>query len=286
MKKRFNVVDAALLLLIAAAVVVCLLFLRQRGTIASAVETKPMRFTVELREVRDETMALFEVGQEIYRSTDGVYLGTLADYYSEPYTKEEYSQTLERYVTYECEGLSRVYLVIEGQGYETATDIFISDVKVKIGDELYVKGKGFAGAGYITGLDTLGADEVKNTALSSGDTPLTYSIRVSNVRDFTVDALHVDDRVYDKSTGALLGVIKDIEERPYYAFEMDAQGKGILVEREGRTELILRMESACTETERSYFIDGRNELKVGAELTFVTKYVHSELRYHELLQVG
>lgn len=286
MKKKFNVVDAILLLLIAAAVVVCLLFLRQRGTIDSDTQTAPMRFTVELREVREETMALFEPGQEIYRSTDGTYLGTLADFYAEPYTKMEYSQSLERYVTYECEGLSRVYLVIEGQGYETATDVVISGVSVKIGDELYIKGKGYAGAGFITGIDTMDAPKTPNTALSSGDTPLTYTIRISSVRDFTADAIRVDDRVYDKSTGALLGVVKEIEKSPYRAYEMDAQGNGIRVEQEGRSELIVRLESACTETARSYFIDGKNELKVGAELVMVTKYVKCEMRYHELLSVG
>lgn len=286
MKKKFNVVDVLILLLIAAAAVVCLLFLRQRGTIATETETAPMRFTVELREVREETMELFELGQAVYRSTDGTYLGTLVDYYSEPYTKQEYSQSLSRYVTYECEGLYRVYLVIEGQGYETATEIVISGVSVKIGDELYIKGKGYAGAGFITGIDTMDAPAVDNTAQSGGDVPLSYSIRISGIRDFTADAIHVGDRVYDKSTGALLGVVEEIEKLPAYGYEMDAEGNGIRAEKEDRRELIVRLDSACTETDTSYFIDGKNELKVGAELVMVTKYVKCEMRYHELLSVG
>ena len=286
MKKKFNVVDAVLVLLLVAAVAVCLLFLRQRGTIASQTETSPMRFTLELREVQPETMALFETGQSIYRSTDGVYLGVLADYYSEPYTKTEYSQLLEKYVTYECEDLYRVYLVIEGQGYETAADVVISDVTVKIGDEVFVKSKGYAGAGFITGIDTMGAPAVENTAVGLGDTAVTYSIRISGVRDFTADAFSVGDRVYDKSTGALLGVVKDIEIVPDFAYEMGADGKGVTVEKDGRWRVFLTLEARCTETDNSYFLDGKNELKVGAELVMATKYVKCEMRYHELLQVA
>lgn len=286
MKRKFNVVDVCLLLLIAAAVVVCLLFLRQRGTISTQTETDTMRVTVELREVKGETLACFEEGMKIYRSTDSVYLGTLAEIRSEPYTVVEYSQLLERYVTYECEGLYRVYLVIEGKGYETAREVIFSDVSVRIGDEIYVKGKGCAGAGYITGIDTMAAPVAEDTALSSGDTPLTYTVRISDIRAFTADALHVDDRVYDQSTGALLGVIKEIESRPYCTYEMDAAGNGLRAEKDGRVELIVRLESACIETDDSYFIDGKNELKVGAELVMVTRYVKCEIRYHELLSVG
>lgn len=285
MKRKFNAVDALLILLIAAAVTACLLFLRQRGMISQQGGLSPMRFTVELREVRPETTALFEQGQNIYRSTDGVYLGTLADFYSEPYTKSEYSQLLERYVTYECDGLLRVYLVIEGQGRETATETIVSDVSVKIGDEIFVKGKGFAGAGFITGIDTMDAPHAENTAVGLGDTVLTYTVRINGVRDFTAAALQIGDRVYDKSTNALLGVVKDIELAPETVYEMDAEGRGITVERDDRLCIFLTLEGRCTETENSYFLDGKNELKVGAELVMATKYVKCEMRYHELLRV-
>lgn len=285
MKKKFNVVDAVLILLLLAAVAACVLFLRQRGTISAPGSNEPMRFTVELREVQPETIALFERGQNVYRSTDGVYLGTLADFYSETYTKTEYSTLLERYVTYECEGLYRTYLVIEGPGYETATNVYINDVSVKIGDEIYVKAKGYAGAGFITGIDTMDAPHAENTAVGLGETELTYRVRISDVRDFTAQALHVGDRVYDQSTGALLGAITEMEVGPYYVYEMDGEGNGVRVEKDGRCQILLTLDGRCTETDNSYFIDGRNELKVGAELVMATKYVKCEMRYHELLSV-
>lgn len=286
MKRKFNVVDICLILLIAAAVVVCLLFLRQRGTIASETQTDTMRVTVELREVQPETLACFTEGMDIYRSTDSVHLGTLAEVRSEPYTAVKYSQLLERYVTYECEGIYRVYLTIEAQGYETAQDVIFNGISVHIGDEIYIKGKGCAGAGYITGIDTMAAPQVENTALSSGDTPLTYTIRIGDIRAFTAEAIHVDDRVYDPATGALLGVVKEIESRPYYTYEVDAAGSGLRAEKPDRVELVLRLESACIETNESYFIDGKNELKLGGELVIATKYVKCEMRYYELLNVG
>lgn len=283
MKKKFNLVDAALLLLIAAAALACFLFLRQRGTIAAQDNTTPMRFTVELRKVYPQTIDRLEIGQNVYRSTDGTYLGTLADFYYEIYTETEYSQLLERYVTYECDGRYYLYLVIEGPGYETDRSVVINGLTQRIGDEIYVKGKGYAGAGYIVGVDTMDGSPVENTAVGLGDTVVTYSMRVSGIRDFTVQALHKGDRVYDDTTGALLGVVTKVDVQPEYVYEMDAEGKGIYVEREGRRCVFLTLEGRCTETENSYFLDGRCELKVGSELTVTTKTTKFEMYYHELL---
>lgn len=283
MKKRFNVVDAALILLIVAAVAVCFLFLRQRGTIASQDDTSAMRFTVELREVRQGTIDCLEKGKNVYRSTDGVYLGTLADYYYEPYTKTDYSQTLGRYVTYACEDLYYLYLVIEGDGTQTATDVTVSGVNVRIGDEIYVKGKGYAGAGYIVGVDTMGAPDVEDANTGLGDTIVTYQARVSGVREFTARALAVGDRVYDNTTGSLLGVVTEVDLQPEYVSEMDAEGNGVTVEKLGRYRVILTLEARCTETENSYFLDGKCELKVGAELIVKTKLAKCEMYYHSIL---
>lgn len=283
MKKKLNLVDAVLILLIVAAVAACFLFLRQRGTITTQDNTTPMRFTVELRKVYPETIERLEIGQNVYRSTDGTYLGTLADFSYEPYTETEYSQLLERYVTYEWDGRYYLYLVIEGPGYETERDVVINGLTQKIGDEIYVKGKGYAGAGYVVGVDTMASAGVENTAVGLGDTVVTYSVRVSGVRDFTAQALHVGNRVYDTTTGSLLGVVQDVDVQPEYVYEMDAEGNGIEVEREGRRCVFLTLEGRCTETENSYFLDGKCELKVGSELTVSTKTTKCEVFYHALL---
>lgn len=283
MKKKFNAVDVLLILLLAAAVVVCALFLRQRGTLAGQTETSPMRFTVELREVQQGTIDCLEIGKNVYRSTDGTYLGTLADFSCAPYTKTEYSQELERYVTYPCEGYYALSLVIEGEGYETTTDVVISGVTVRIGDEIYVKGKGYAGAGYIVGVDTMGAEPVADETIGLGDTLVTYEARVSGVREFTANAFSVGDRLYDDTTGSLLGVVTAVDVQREYVPEMDAEGNGITVEKDGRYCVILTLEDRCTETENSYFLDGKCELKVGAELIVRTKLCRCEMHYHAIL---
>ena len=60
MKKRFNIVDAALILLLVAAVAVCFLFLRSRGAISEEKTATPMSFIVELKDVRQGTIDAVE----------------------------------------------------------------------------------------------------------------------------------------------------------------------------------------------------------------------------------
>lgn len=285
MKKKFNIVDAILILLIVAALAACFLFLRARGKVASDRVESPMRFTVELREVQKQTVAQYEagIGKNIYRSTDGVYLGTLVDVSYETYTETEYSQSLERYVTYDCDELCTAYLTVEGSGYETEKDVMVSGVSVKIGDELYIKGKGYAGKGYVVMIDTMDGEAVEDSAVGLGDTQLLYTVQVSDVREFTANGFRVGDRLYDKTTGAVLGTITDIAVEPYYVYEMGADGTGVRVAKGDRCEIILTLDGRCTETDNSYYIDGRCELKVGAELTVTTKFVNCEIYYRELL---
>ena len=287
MKKRFNIVDAALILLLVAAVAVCFMFLRSRGTI-SEEKTAPMSFIVELKDVRQGTIDAVEaagIGSNVYRSTDGTYFGKLTGFGYEPYTKTEYNESLGRYVTFEIADAYTLELEITGDGVETATDISVSGIPVKVGQETFVKGKGYAGKGYVIVVSNNGAAPVADESVGIGDKELIYSVRFEDVRDYTSNFLRVGDRLYDKATNANLGKIIDVDIQPFYVGQMDAEGNSVHAQKEGRNCAVVTLRARCTETEDSYYIDGKNELKVGAELLIKTKYVECEFFYHELLEV-
>ena len=45
------------------------------------------------------------------------------------------------------------YVTITNEGYETEKDFVIGGYSIKVGDELNIRGKGYAGAGVVAGLD-------------------------------------------------------------------------------------------------------------------------------------
>ena len=287
MKKRFNIVDAALILLLVAAVAVCFMFLRSRGTI-SEEKTAPMSFIVELKDVRQGTIDAVEaagIGSNVYRSTDGTYFGKLTGFGYEPYTKTEYNESLGRYVTFEIADAYTLELEITGDGVETATDISVSGIPVKVGQETFVKGKGYAGKGYVIVVSNNGAAPVADESVGIGDKELIYSVRFEDIRSFTADEFHVGDRLYDNATGANLGTITEVDVRPYADVRMDENGNAKFTEKPEKYSAYVTLTARCTETDNSYFIDGKNELKVGAMLQGRTKWVLCGFTYNELIEV-
>ncbi len=285
MKKRFNIVDAILVLLIVAAVAVCLMFLRSRESAGGAQSTK-VHFTVELRRVSREMIDCVEtagIGSNVYRSTDGQYLGTLESFTYTAQAETEFAAVSGEYAQYEVPDRYQLYLNVVGDGALSATDISVNGIAVKIGQEIYVKGKGYAGGGYVVGVDVDG--EVENTSVGVGDKELIYSVRFDDVRQFTAEALQVGDRLYDNVTNANLGMITDIRVVPFEETKMDGSGNAVLVVKPEKYSIFVTLSARCTETDNSYFIDGKNELKVGAKLLAKSKKIVCEFTYNELIEV-
>jgi hypothetical protein len=247
-----------------------------------------MSFIVELKDLRQGTIDTVEaarIGSNVYRSTDGTYFGKLTGFGYEPYTKTEYNESLGRYVTFEIADAYTLELEITGDGVETATDISISGIPVKVGQETFVKGKGYAGKGYVIVVSNNGAAPVADESVGIGDKELVYSVRFEDIRAFTAEQFHVGDRLYDNATGVNLGVITDVDIRPYADVRMDENGNAKFCEKPGKYSACVTLTARCTETENSYFIDGRSELKVGAMLQGRTKWVLCGFTYNELLEV-
>lgn len=285
MKKRFNIVDAVLILLIVAALAVCFLFLRSRESVGGTAGTE-VHFTVELRRVSREMIDRVEaagVGSSVYRSTDGEYLGTLENIRYQTHVETEYAVALGEYAQYEVPDRYLLYLDILGDGTESATEISVNGNAIRIGQEMYVKGKGYAAGGYVVGIDV--DEAVADTSVGIGDKELVYSVRFEDIRSFTADEFHIGDRLYDNATGANLGTITTIDIRPYADVRMNENGEAKYTEKPDKFSAYITLTARCTETDNSYFIDGKNELKVGAMLQGKTKWVLCGFTFNELLEV-
>lgn len=286
MKRKLNIVDVILIAL-AVAAAVGIFALRNRSTGAGEVyETTPMQYTVEMTDTPIDMAACIHIGDGAYRSTDGQYLGTVADVYSKPHEVVEYSSAAGKFVVCDGEESSDVYLTIENDGYCTERDFMIGGVPIRAGMELAVKGKGFAHGGYVYSIDTRGADVPEPTDTPIGDLETEYVIGFPNARNFAADNFHVGDRLYESSLGAMLGEVQNVEVVPYGETRAQADGSTAFVLKPGYSTILVTLKGRCIERNDGYYLDGATELKVGGVVKVQSNYVDREGVYYNLLSIG
>lgn len=287
MRPHFNLFDALIILLVILAISAATM-LRNRGTntpAGPAHTNVPMRFTVELTAAPHGMADVMQVGCDVYRSTDNLYLGKLVDLVKKPHVENSYSQQTGEYTVYESEDTDDLYLTIENDGYVTPKEIVIGSLTARIGTEVPVKGKGFAKSGYIVGIDTMTADVPADDSVGAGELETVYQIRFADVRDFIADNYHVGDRLYEFVTGAQLGVIEDIRVEPYSVEQIGPDGSVVRPVRPERYMLTLTLRGRAVEKPDGYYLDGATELKIGAFDGSNSRYVVRSFQYDKLLSV-
>ena len=285
---KFNLFDVAIIVLVLA-VLAGALMLRNRsagGAAAGGQETHTMRFTVEFTEVPHAMVESIRIGDGAYRAVDGLYLGTIVDVKTAPHAKVEYSSVAERFVAYGCEESDDLYLTVENQGYCTGKDIVIGDLAVKVGAELPVKGRGFARSGYVYDVDPMGAPVSESTDAQTGEREAEFVICFVDSRSFVVENIHVGDRFYEKSLGALIGEVQSVETVPYGETQLRADGTAAFAEKTGRSNILVTLKGRYTPKDDSYYLDGVTELKIGGAVKIVSNYIDREGVYYELISLG
>ncbi len=128
----FNIVDILLILIVLLGAVIGWKLLAGKGQ-AEQAAGKVYSYVVMGPEVLDETAEFPVVGGNAYNSSTSVYLGTVQDFRTEPYTETVYDEQEEAFRKVPVEGYSTIYLTIAGQGTETERDITVEGTTVKVG---------------------------------------------------------------------------------------------------------------------------------------------------------
>ncbi|MBE6908748.1 MAG: DUF4330 family protein [Ruminococcaceae bacterium] len=271
---RFNVFDL-LILALAAAVAVGVLALRNRAAGADVGrETVKMRCTVELTKAPQGMADALEKGVDVFRSTDGAYIGKLADFYAVPHVEIGYSEAVGAWVKYEYQESVDLYMTIEGDCYSTGRDIVFGSVPIKLGTEVAVKGRGFAKVGYVVDVDTMGAAVAENTETGTGDGEALYTLRFDDARDFYVENIHVGDRFYEAKTGGFLGVVEAVTTEPYGESHVGPDGKGVYAVKPERCAILVQLRGKFVTKADGYYLGGVTELKTGANIVVESQYVY------------
>lgn len=164
MKKeaRFNLIDLCIILVIACVAFAGVYILKNlKGETKSQTEASVViRYTVELREEDEEILNAFLTAKE---EDNFVYVGEKER--AKAHIKEIVHSNAKKQSTnlrngeVKWEDIPNKYLlnvVLESEAIETETDLKADGgAAIKVGQETSVKGKGFAGYGYITSLEVV-----------------------------------------------------------------------------------------------------------------------------------
>lgn len=146
----FNIVDMILILaVIAVGAVGAMLFLGGGSSAETTTAAKTYSYVVMGQEVLEETADFPVVGGNAFNSSTSVYLGTVKEVATEPFTETVYDKETGKFHKLPVEGYCNIYVTIEGPGTETERDITVNGTTVKTGMELNVKGKGYAFKGIV-----------------------------------------------------------------------------------------------------------------------------------------
>ena len=113
----------------------------------------------------------------------------------------------------------------------------------------------------------------KTTTAATSNVKLQYTIKITAVRAFTVDALKKGDLITDKKSEKDLGRIVNIEEAESKVQSTTASGQIKWSTLPDKFNCTITIESNARESEEGYILDDTTEVSVGRTVDVYTKYV-------------
>ncbi len=116
-----------------------------------------------------------------------------------------------------------------------------------------------------------GKYNVKTDKSSEGT--ILYTIDITNVRDYSLQAYQSGDTVFDSLTGVNIGTIQKIESADAVSYENREDGKLVKVVNPYKKDIVLYIETPGTVENNAYYANKSIELKVNSQKAIETKYV-------------
>lgn len=110
---------------------------------------------------------------------------------------------------------------------------------------------------------------------------MTYTYRVEEIRQMSVDAVEIGDTLYDYASKSSLGTVVGLETEPFTKWIYGSDGKNHLAQVPNKYVLYITVEGPVQETDTRYLADGVFELKVNSKIKLATRKVGFEGKLYE-----
>lgn len=147
---KVSVIDILIIVvLLAALFFVYTYFVKGTPEVVMNEEKEAIEFVVEVKNIHNDIEVKPTIGQPIYNSNNNTYIGEIADVSILPdeVILTDYESGEFRLI--EEEGQKRMLITVSADADLTDRYTLVGSEKIRVGQQLNVKGKGFAGFSYI-----------------------------------------------------------------------------------------------------------------------------------------
>ncbi len=151
-RKGINILDIIIILVILVAGIIGY-SLMNNGNIVETANTTKVVYNIKASSCLPEVEKYLEVGSTVYDSLKNYKIGNILEYKVEPnevLVPDLHSGTVKKNVR---EDRIDIMLTIEANATESEKLISVGDYELKVGQEAYVRGKGYAFSGYIVSIE-------------------------------------------------------------------------------------------------------------------------------------
>lgn len=152
-----NIIDLAIVLVIIAAVIILMPnFIGRSNSVSptSSGQAKTVYFTIEFPQTSKNVADNVTIGSKLNDNVRNYYYGEVIETYSKPAVKIIPNLYEGVYEKADVPGDLDVYIKVKANGTENDMEILAEGQPIKLGKQMIVKGKGYAGAGFVVELYT------------------------------------------------------------------------------------------------------------------------------------
>ena len=153
--KRLNILDAIIVLIVLVACVFGYFYINKSENTIIPDSTTKVVYQIRTMDSLPETYEMIEEGTTLYDSVKNYVIGTIVKKESLPSERYSYNTKTGEFVKTELpqDSITDILLTVEADAVITDQNISIGDYIIKIGQNAYIKGKGYAGIGYIVSIE-------------------------------------------------------------------------------------------------------------------------------------
>ena len=153
-KVRFNLIDTLVVLAILLAIAAGAYYmLGGRGAEVNSGVT--VRYQIELANKEAYLTELFKTGDRVQVSEKEKIEAVVTDVLVRPARQVSFNMETGAHEWQEIPGKYDILVTMESSGTETEEQVYASSTPIRVGEEMVVRGKGYAGFGFIVDLDVI-----------------------------------------------------------------------------------------------------------------------------------
>jgi glycosyltransferase involved in cell wall biosynthesis len=149
--KKINLLDIIIVVAVLIASLIGFIYLNKDDTVMN--NTQKVIYQVQALEVDPEVFDVINIDTDIYDSTKNILIGKVTKKESMTATREEKDSVNGVFKDSSIPNKVDIILTIEANAEYTKKDIMVGEYKIKVGQQAYVKGKGYAFIGFVVNVE-------------------------------------------------------------------------------------------------------------------------------------